>query len=480
MKSVVIIGGGFSGTVTAVNIARLSPVPLHITVIDDSPVDCRGVAYSTRNGSHLLNVVARNMSALADQPNHFVDWLQTRCDYMDEAQAALKERFAPRRVYGEYLHSLFLWHATSLAMEKEFCLRRVCGRVEDITVSGEQATVTLDDGRTLPADKVVLALGNQPPADFRMRGLDIESPKYIGNPWRNWEQKLPSPDRDLVVIGTGLTTVDVILTLQDLKWRGKIWAVSRHGLMPLSHFKGFDYPDPLADEPGPISLRRMVAIFQRHLREVRARGLNPAILVDKLRPHTQRLWQNFSLFEKKQFNRHFRTPWNVTRHRIAPEIHRRLGDSIAAGKLEVVAGRLSHCTESETALTLEVKGPHGARQIEAAAVINCTGPKERYIPSQSPLITNLVARGLIQPDAMNMGIQVAPNFAVLDAQGRESTLFFALGSILKGTLWETIAVPELRSQTFRVAETIARQLSHIDHPASPITEVHEEVIEYFI
>ena len=479
MKNIVIIGGGFSGTITAVNIARLSPVPLQITVIDDSPVDCRGVAYSTRNGSHLLNVVARNMSALADQPNHFVDWLATRCDYMDETPAALKERFAPRRVYGEYLHSLFLWHATSLAMAREFRLERICGRVEDITIAGEQATIALNEGRTLIADKVVLALGNQPPADFRLRGLDLKSPKYIGNPWRGWEQKLPPPDRDLVVIGTGLTTVDVILTLLDLKWRGKIWAVSRHGLMPLSHFKGFDYPDPLANESFPISLRRMTAIFHRHLRDCQARGLNPAILVDKLRPHTQRLWKEFSLFEKKQFNRHFRTTWNVTRHRIAPEIHRRLNDAITAGQLEILGGGLKQCEESDTALTLEVKGPHGARRIEAGAAINCTGPKDRYIPSDSPLITSLVARGLVQPDAMNMGIQIAPNFAVLDAQGRESNMLFAIGSILKGTLWETIAVPELRGQTFRVAETIARQLT-TGTAAAPLAELHDEIIEYFI
>ncbi|HEX4139919.1 MAG TPA: FAD/NAD(P)-binding protein [Candidatus Methylacidiphilales bacterium] len=480
MKNIVIIGGGFSGTVAAINIARLSPAPLNITVIDDSPVDCRGVAYSTRNGSHLLNVVARNMSALADQPHHFVDWLETRFDYMDEAPAALNERFAPRRVYGEYLHSLFLWHATSLALEKEFRLVRVCGRAEDIAVSGEQATVTLNNGQTLVADKVVLALGNQPPADFRLRGLDLQSPKYIGNPWRNWEQKLPSPDRDLVVIGTGLTTVDVILTLLDLKWRGKIRAVSRNGLMPLSHFKGFDYPDPLADEPGPVSLRRMVAIFHRHLREMQARGLNPAILVDKLRPHTQQLWKNFSLFEKRQFNRHFRTLWNVTRHRIAPEIHHRLDEAMAHGQLEVLAGRLRECTESDDTLTLRVEGRQGARKIEAAALINCTGPRERYIPSNSRLITNLVSRGLIEPDEMNMGIKIAPNFAVVDAEGRESSLLFAIGSILKGTLWETIAVPELRSQTFRVAETIARQLTEGPAAASPIAEAHEEIIEYFI
>ena len=434
MKNIVIIGGGFSGTVTAINIARLSRTPVRITVVDESPVDCRGVAYGTRCGGHLLNVVARNMSALADQPNHFVDWLQTRCEYLDVSPAALKETFVPRRVFGDYLNGLFYWHATSLALEKEFRLDVVHGRAEDILVSGDQATVTLNEGRTLTADKVVLAIGNQQPGEFRLPGLDCRSPKYIGNPWRNWEDKLPPPDKDVMLIGSGLTMVDVFLTLQERNWRGKIWAVSRHGLMPLSHFKGFDYPDPLADEPEPVSLRHMVAIFQRHLREIRKRGQNPALLVDKLRPYTQRLWKNFSLFEKRQFNRHFRTPWNVTRHRIAPEIHQKLSEAIAQGQLEVIAGRLRDCKESSTALTLNVDGRHGSRQIEAAALINCTGPQECYIASKTPLFTNLVARGLIQPDDMRMGIKAAPTFAVLDAQDRESNIIFALGSLLKGTL----------------------------------------------
>src|ERR1700722_7836614 len=103
MKSVVIIGGGFSGTITAINLARLSPAPLQITIIDQNSAPCRGIAYSTRNASHLLNVLARNMSALADQPNHFVEWLGTRSEYLDVPNAAIRETFVPRKVYGDYL-----------------------------------------------------------------------------------------------------------------------------------------------------------------------------------------------------------------------------------------------------------------------------------------------------------------------------------------------------------------------------------------
>jgi uncharacterized NAD(P)/FAD-binding protein YdhS len=480
MKVIGIIGGGFSGTITAINLARLTPVPLHIVVIDQTHGPCRGVAYNTRNGSHLLNVVARNMSALADQPNHFVEWLQTRNDYLDEPLAALREKFVPRRVYGDYLHSLFQWYATTLAAEKKLRLERVSGRAEDIVVADGRTTIHLDSGQILRADKVVLAVGNQPPAEFRLRGLDAGSARYIGNPWRGWEAKLPAADQDVALIGTGLTMVDVFLTLQDLKWRGKIWAISRHGLLPLSHFKGFDYPDFMKEEGGPASLRAAFALFKRHFRAARERGLNPAILVDKLRPHTQRLWKNFSLFEKRQFNRHFRTLWNVMRHRIAPEIHRRLSEALAQGRLEIVGGRLTACEETGEKIAITVEGRHGRRVIESGVLINCTGPQERYLPSKSGLFTSLVSQGLIQPDEMNMGIKVAPDFAVVDARDRESKILFALGSLLKGTLWETTAVPELRSQAFRLAETIVGQVADDFAEKSPISEVVEDVIEYFI
>jgi uncharacterized NAD(P)/FAD-binding protein YdhS len=109
-------------------------------------------------------------------------------------------------------------------------------------------------------------------------------------------------------------------------------------------------------------------------------------------------------------------------------------------------------------------------------VINCTGPQENYVPAESGLFKNLFARGMVQPDEMNMGIKIASNFSVVDlrATARKSC------SPLKGTLWETTAVPELRGQAFRLAETIAGQLAESTAERSLISEVVEDVLEYSI
>jgi uncharacterized NAD(P)/FAD-binding protein YdhS len=124
---------------------------------------------------------------------------------------------------------------------------------------------------------------------------------------------------------------------------------------------------------------------------------------------------------------------------------------------------------------------HGVKRvIEAGALINCTGPREKYVPSESALFNNLFSRGLIQPDEMNMGIKAGPDFSVVDRQGRDSKILLVLGGALKGTLWESLAVPELRSQAFRLAETIAGQLAESMAARSPISEVMEDVLEYSI
>jgi uncharacterized NAD(P)/FAD-binding protein YdhS len=472
MKKILIIGGGYSGAITAVNLARLSAVPLHLTLIDKNDFPCRGIAYHTRNASHLLNVAARNMSALADQPNHFVEWLQTRSEYLDVPQAILREKFVPRRIYGDYIQSLFQAYSSILSVQKGTRFEVVRSEATALSLEKDGAKVTLSSGDILPADRVILAVGNKIPAYFPLRGLEPQSERYIGNPWIGWEKRLPSPDDDLLLVGTGLTMVDTVLSLLDVEWRGKIRAVSRNGLLPLSHFRGFDYPDFPDGYDLNAPLQDIYALFKKHYRDVQARGLNPAILVDKLRPQTQRIWQNLSLPEKKRFNRHLGTRWNVNRHRIAPEIHERLHRAIADGRLEVIKGRLRSAEEIPEKISITVESEGGRRVIGAGAVINCTGPRESMLPPENSLFAGLFASGAIQADELNMGIRVSPNFAVIDSDGNTSQVLFAVGSILKGTLWESIAVPELRSQAFRVAENIVIQ--------KPISEVVQNVVEYEI
>jgi uncharacterized NAD(P)/FAD-binding protein YdhS len=477
MKHVAIIGGGFSGTLTAINLSRLSAGPLKITVINKGYPLGRGVAYSTRNGHHLLNVAARNMSALADQPNHFVEWLYTRSEYLDEPPARLREKFVPRKIYGDYLHSLLL-SQSSAAADKKIQIESIAQEAVEVVLTSDGATVTLADGQTIAADKVVLATGNQPPSNLKIKGLDTAHPRYFQNPWLPWESKLTDRTENIILVGTGLTMIDTFISLKDLDWKGKIYAISRNGLLPLSHFKATDFPALIDNSSQAGNLRKIFHLFKKQFRNARAEGVNPAILVDKLRPFTQQIWQGFSLLEKKRFNRHFRTRWNVVRHRIAQSIHQQLLEAIAAHRLEIVKGRLWEVKDCGDQFLVTVKTGKSFLRIEGGALINCTGPSESFSHSQSHLYQGMSSNGAIQPDEMDMGIQVAPDFSVIEQNGKESQILFAIGPALKGTLWESSAVPELRSQTFRVAETLAKQLS--GKPTSDIKETIEPVQEYEI
>lgn len=475
MTHIGIIGGGFSGTLTAVNLSRLSGAPLKITIINTGYTLGRGVAYSTRNGNHLLNVAARNMSALADRPTHFVEWLQTRIEYSDEPVARLREKFAPRRVYGDYLRGLLL-SQSCWAADKGSVIETVEGESTDVIPTEEGARIVLSNGEEIEVNKVVLATGNSAPGQLTFKGLDPAHPRCFQNPWTNWEEKLIDKSENVILIGTGLTAIDAFLSLKDLGLKGKIFAISRNGLTPLAHFKGVEYPDWLEAGAEKIALSKAFRLFKKYFREARAQGVNPAILVDKLRPVTQHLWQNFSLAEKKRFNRHFRTRWNVARHRIAQSIHQQLLESVAARKLEIIKGRLCDVRESGDQLVVKVKTRDAVRSIEGGALINCTGPSETFSHSKSVLYRNLLARGLIVPDEMDMGIQITPDFAVVHNDGNGSRFLFGLGAMLKGSLWESSAVPELRSQTFRVAEILTRQLH--GRPAIKLAEAAQIVHEY--
>ena len=191
-------------------------------------------------------------------------------------------------------------------------------------------------GLTWTADKVVLSTGNQLPTD--LPGCALDHPCYFRDPWNGWEERLPDRRQDVIILGTGLTMVDAFLTLGALGWEGKIHAVSRNGLLPLSHFKSPDYPAFPEGDPSQLCLDEMLASLDAHCHRIRELGLNPALLVDKLRPYTQRVWQNFSLADKRRFLREFRTRWNVVRHRIPEAVHRRLTTAMEAGRLEIVKG----------------------------------------------------------------------------------------------------------------------------------------------
>jgi uncharacterized NAD(P)/FAD-binding protein YdhS len=480
MKTVAIVGGGFSGVMTAVNLARLAAQPLNITLINHARPFGRGVAYGTRRMEHLLNVAARNMSAFPDLPDHFLRWLQTRCDYEQEPETVLRERFIPRCIYGDYVRSLaqhFLQPGRDAANLRVTFME---DEAVDIETGAEGAVVHLASGGSLNAERVALATGNEPPASLPGADALTEHPAWAGNPWLPWEDRRPPDGGCIVLLGTGLTTVDAIVTLRALNWQGVIHAVSRHGWLPHSHFRGIaydDFPPPGVDLAG-LGLAALVALTERHCARLREMGENPAIVVDKMRPHTQRIWQSFTLEERREFARHHAPLWNVLRHRIAPEIHQQVAAMQKSGQLRIAAAAIERVEAAGARVSVHLRRADGARStIGGDLVINGTGPQARFIDTQNPLLRNLLRRGLIEPDDMGMGVRIAEDHTVIARDGQRSTALLALGPLLRGTLWETIAVPELRGQAWRVARTILAA-----HPEGEMIHWHETsgALEYMI
>ena len=265
----------------------------------------RGIAYATKRPEHLLNVVARNMSALADHPNHFVDWLRTCSEFADLPEAVLRESFIPRSVYGDYLRGLLQTYTQPVHTAAPVQVEFVDDEAVDVQVEGGGSpAVVLSQGGQVEADKVVLAAGNlEPGAIGRPDGAAFEHPRYVAEPWGQWETRLPDRRENVVLLGTGLTTVDAFLTLSALDWQGTIFAVSRNGWLPQSHFRGIEYPDFPPQDPTTLGLIGIVELLEAHCERLRNLGANPAIVVDKLRSHTQRIWQSFSLAEKARIHR---------------------------------------------------------------------------------------------------------------------------------------------------------------------------------
>lgn len=480
MNTVAIIGGGFCGTLTAVNLARSSTDPLRIALINNQYPLGRGIAYGTRRPEHLLNVVARNMSAFPDLPSHFVDWLRNRADFADFPLPDLREQFVPRRVYGDYLQDLLFWQAQPLGGPGRVQIDMIDDEAIDVAPARHGGKVFLKNDNPLEADRILLATGNLAPHDMVPAGPVHDHPAYCSNPWSRWYDELPDPAEEVLLVGTGLTMIDVFLTLQTLGWRGMIHAVSRTGLLPLAHFKGSDYPLFPPDNVDTLGLHSLAALMEEHCARLRADGMNPALVVDKLRPFTQRIWRNFSIEEKQEFSRDYRTRWNVVRHRIPPTVAGKIETAQKENRLRVMKGRIcdTHVDGHRIRVTIDPGKGQSSQHLSVGLLVNCTGPRESLNDSPNDLFRNLFERGLIRPDEVDMGIEVTPDFAVVDQNGRPSDYLFAIGPLLKGTLWETTAVPELRAQTHQLAQALLAR----DQKRQPdwMQETPANLVEYYI
>jgi uncharacterized NAD(P)/FAD-binding protein YdhS len=457
-KNIVIVGGGFCGTMTAVNLIRDTRDPIKIILINSGAPFICGVAYNTYSRTHLLNVAAGNMSAFVNDLAHFTNWVRSKVEYSEFEPYLLATTFLPRNLYGEYLKQI--WETTIATKRNDTELNVIDDYVTDLELlQNNQVKTILKKGSALIADYIVLATGNSLPRNPPIVNTSYySSGTFFRNPWSKGSVSDLNHKGDILIIGNGLTMVDTVIGLIENGFKNKIYSISTNGfgVLPHRHF-GIKY-NGLTDElQNQFDLNSLVGILNKHIKKVRKLGISAEPVIDSIRPFSQKIWQSFTLEEKKKFLTKFRYMWGVARHRLPVFIYDIIENLRISGQLEVYQGKLLDITENgnEVSVTFHNVKKRSDETLKVQRVINCTGPETSIYKTLNPLLNKLAEKNIISADPLELGINAdISTYNIITREGKKSHNIFTLGTNLKGMLWETIAVPELRQQCKQLSDVL--------------------------
>jgi uncharacterized NAD(P)/FAD-binding protein YdhS len=449
-RRVAIIGGGAAAaTLFSELLERRPPQPLHLDWYTGGGTPARGVAYGTASERHLLNVRAASMSMFAGKPHGFLDFLQR------DDPAIAGTDFLPRRRYGDYLEA-----EVARALQQG----KANGHDVNIIPFAVDAMVPERDGITVihgeeshRVDAAVLALGALPPQPLAgVSAVALASDRYVVDPWRLLADAtgIQTPPRKVAVIGLGLTAVDVLLELSAQWPQADFIAISRHGLLPEAHLHktaapADDSAELIASMRDAPEIRRWLHL----LREATAQDSEWRTIIDSLRPHTSGLWHELPLEQRARFLRHVRWAWERVRHRMPPQVRAQITALEQAGRLQRQCGRMQSVQLVDDALRLSLTHADESRMLDVDLVIQTVGLDTDVRRTDHRLVSQLLTNAHITPDPLGLGVQADTDGRLRHGHGSWPNLF-ALGSLLRGTLWESTAMPEIRQQARTLADRL--------------------------
>ena len=441
---ITIVGGGFSGAAVAIHLLGLMPEGLRVTLLEPRTVPGAGVAYSTAEPSHRINVPASRMQLAGEEEGAFDRWYRSQPAFADDPQARREDGslYPQRGQFGRYVSQRFAE-----------AVRTSGGRLVHLreqALDFDESAITTDTGRRLQSDLLILAVSHPPPALPRLAVPFHDHPALIANPWRADTLTPIAADARVAVMGTGLTMADCIATLSRLGHRGPITAFSRRGLLSRGNTGSAAAPWPGEYDQG--SLRQRLRLVRAAVLRAAEQGLHWQVVLDAVRQQGQRIWQTLTFADRQRFLRHLRRYWDVHRYRIAPQVAEVIEQRQREGSLKVLAARLTALESEARSLTLTLTLREGERiALTVDRLILTTGPAHGGLIDSQPLLRELARRGLIRADKLGLGLDVDAHSRAIGREGRAIPNLLISGPAARGYFGELMGLPQVADHAAAVA-----------------------------
>lgn len=473
--AIAVIGGGVSGAAFALHLLRDAPhLAVDIKIVEPRATLGAGLAYSTGDPQHRINVAAARMALFAEDPTHFDRWFRASGEWSADpaAEAANGGLYPTRAAFGRYLHETLASAAYGHATAR---LTHVQDRALAVTAGPDGFAIALAQGGALHAGLVVLATGHpaaEPPAAL---GPLTGSTVLVSDPWSAAALAAVPQDARVVIIGTGLTMTDVLATLRAAGHRGPVTALSRRGLLPRPRTaqpvepRGDFSSAPLT---GAVTLLRRI---RADIAAGAALGSPWEGVIDALRAQGRTVWGALPPTERRRLLRHLQPYWDVHRYQSAPQIDALVRRELDSGALQVLAASLRgarRTADGGAVLTIHPRGRPAdeTRDLPCDMVIACTGPAHRLAIARNPVLRELALAGLIRPDGYGLGIAVDGHGCAIGADGTSHPALLVAGPPARGTWGELMGLPQVSNQPRELAAYAAARLAHA--PFISVQEAH--------
>lgn len=442
-----LVGGGFSGAALTIHLLDTGVPDLRVTLVERRDSVGRGVAYGTCEPAHILNVPAARMSLDPGAPDAFVQYAIERG--FDAGPTTL----LPRSLYGDYV----------VAALDEACKRHPgrCKVVRSEATALDLGGVRLVDGSALPADAIVLATGHLPP--LIPAGFDAEvrdDRRFVADAWEPGALDSFHPDERILVVGMGLTAVDVLLSLRARGWRGPVAATSRRGCWPLPHLPEVLWSGPPPQLPPALPVPSADGLFRwlrAAVRDAAERGVPWQAVIDSFRPQIPATWGALPHDERARFLRRYKHWWELHRHRAPIRSLATLNEWVEAGGLTVLPGQIRACVSRPEGLQITLDGRGVTRVTEVDRVVLCTGADTDLRRATNPILRSLLMEGRIATDPLGLGLEVSAEGRAIGVHGEPDPQLWVLGAARRPRLWEATAVPDLSRHAAALARAIAER-----------------------